>query len=244
MMLQAETDLREGRDEKAMELSEKVVNMERDNYTDLQGLESARGRSLAIIAAVKRKNKDSEGAKQALEKAALENDEPGAYLELALFHRYPSDPDYLPYLLKAAASDNSDAASILGGYYITQAWNLQLIKRQYDIFVSRAKVPYSGLKYSLAELYRLSEEWLSVAVDRPGPVYGNRSQVQLALLLRKRGEYEKGSALVGKAIESGDFGRCVGPWVIEHWTSEKDDVAMSQGIWEVWNESLRKLPQR
>lgn len=245
MMLQATIDKEEGRDEKAMALAEKVVNMEKDAYRDNPGLEYVKGRSWGIIAQLKSKKKDTDGAKQALEKAVLETDNPEAYLELALYHRQYGSPAYLFHLQKAAASGNQHAASALGSYYLSQAWHRQHSNRQPHTIVSRTKLLFSTQKYSLEELYRLGEEWLTVAVDCPdhGHHFTSVSQVNLALLLRRRGEYERGRELLGKAMQSGDFGRCVGPWARERWNGEEDDFAMSRGISKVWNEELKRSPQ-
>lgn len=244
MMLQAAIDAEEGRDEKAMELAEKVVNMPKDVSLQHAGFEYAQGRSWGLIASLKKKKNDTSGSNQALEKATLESDDPGAYLELALFHRQYGSPGYLFLLSKAAASGNSDAASALGAYYVSQAVNLQQSSGRYSDIISRIRLLFPGQKYSIEELYRLGEEWLTVAVDcaEPGHQFTNRSQVNLALLLRKKGEYEKGSELLGKAVQSGDFGRCVGPWVRERWNGEEDYLALSEGISKLWNEKIQTHP--
>lgn len=246
MMLQAAIDAEEGRDEKAMELAEKVVNLPKDVSLQHAGLEYAQGRSWGLIASLKGKKNDTSGAYHALEKAALESDDAGAYLQLALFHRQHGSPGYLFLLQKAAASANSDAASTMGGYYVSQAINLQQSSGRYSNIVSRIRLLFPGQKYSIEELYRLGEEWLTVAVDcaEPGHQFTNWSQVNLALLLRKRGEYETGSELLGKAMQSGHFGRCVGPWVRERWNGEEDYLALSDGISKVWNEKNTNAPPK
>ena len=237
MVLQAAVEAREGRDQKALEVCEKVINMEVENYAEMPGFDHARARAFDMFAMLKRKNRDTEGSKQALEKAVLEHDEPTAYLQLALYHRQYDSPEYLEFLMKAAASGSLDAASALGRYYIYHAWELQRIA------VSQGSQHYSGPKYSIEELYRLSEEWLTVAVDEPGhgDLFTSRSQVDLALLLRKKGEYEKGSELLDKAMLSGDYGRLVGPWVREHWKGTEDWGIMMTGAWKAWDENKESL---
>ncbi|MCJ1244492.1 hypothetical protein MMC30_001690 [Trapelia coarctata] len=246
MMLQAATYAREGQDEKAMKLCEKVIKMEPDRYAEMLGFDYARARCFDTLALLKRKNKDSEGSKQALERAVLEHDECVAYLELAMYHKPYGSPEYLQFLMKAAASGALDAASALGGYYLAQAWEVQQKGGEDDTTVSRSRLPYSGPKYSLKELYRLSEEWLAVAVDDPGHdhLFTSRSQVDLAILLRKRGEYEKGSVLLGKGMQSGDYGRCVGPWVMERWRGKDDWSTMMTGVWKIWDDNKDTLPKR
>lgn len=246
MMLQAAVDAREGRDEKAMKLSEKVINMETDKYAEMLGFNYARARSFDHIAMLKRKNKDFEGSKQALERAVLEHGEPAAYLDLALYHLPYGSPEYVHFLMKAAASGTVDAASAVGEYYLSKAWEVEQTRGASHDTGSRSRLPYSGPEYSLKELFRLSEEWLTVAVDDPGHGYTftSRSQVNLALLLRKRGEHEKGRELIGKAMQSGDVGRCVGPWVLERWEGKEDWNTMVTGVRKTWEANKDTLPKR
>ena len=199
----------QGKPSEALSLYESAANADSHTYTGAEAVEGSTAEAWANVSRLKVRLGDMKGAKAAIEKAALQYDDPMAYYYLATNFRAQESTDYPMYLMKAAASGVVEAAQVLGAYYHTK-WKA-------DAYVS---LPEEGENNSadgtimtgitsqlqgdsvsqrkIAEIRGLATEWFAVAAEAGLPY----SQISLAILLRSGGLVEKGMEWLNRAEHS------------------------------------------
>ena len=205
----------------AVQLCERAAAAERDFYLGAESLAEVKRKAWGVLALLKKQAGDRKGARLALEKGALEHDDPWAYYTLATSYKDTSDPGYLQFLLKAAASGIPQAAHKVGRFYLELAPAVAARLSSSTLLQwLRALLP--GSKQDPKELRSLAAEWFSVSVESPIHERINESRVYLALLLRGRGKPEEGRALLKQASGSTVFGPNAISWFLDRWDKEHD----------------------
>lgn len=120
-------------------------------------------------------------AKAALEKAALQYDDPSAYYGLAQRYESLKSPNWLNYMLKTAISGNAAAADKLGRYYLGHVLGIFPLAE-----TGKALIGNTSLQQS-SENLTLATEWFTIGAESSIPI----SQLYLAIVLRAQGQIEK-----------------------------------------------------
>ena len=221
---------------KALELFEKAASVTSDTTKGPQDGQTAE--AWENIARIKLELADEDGAREATEKGALKYDDPQAYYLLAKKYRISTTPDYLPFMLKAAASGVAAAADQLGMYYLRQATGYLPLSSSMptgtnaEAASSKGTQSYQsiGSKSSFAEHRTLAMSWFHIGASSNIP----RSQVYYALFLREEGSYEESLEWLEKAAATPDWAIAV-PWFQKQWYREDwkfeglDVCAIQQG---------------
>ena len=172
---------------------------------------------------------DTSSAKAALEKAALSHDNPHACFHLALHHISLTSPNYLPYMLKAAASGVSAAAQELGLFYLAQSFGMlsladPLDTNHKDVTSSANKGIITDLPplLTVAQKRAWATEWFTVsatASSRP------MSQLCLAILLRAADDHQKALQWLNQAGKDPEWAEMVESYR-EQWYNKDYDFLM------------------
>ena len=228
MVLQAELLAAQGQAEKALQLAEAAVRQDGDAYTGAEAVGEATQRAWSTLAKLRRQRGDVKGARLALEQGALEHDDPWAYYYLANSYRAPAHPDYVAFMLKAAVSGIPDAAHKLGRYYLGLAQPARAVpKGNGPRATGRGGLAASfAVRHSEREKRVLALEWFAVSVEYPRFRNVDESRVFLALLLRGRGELEKGRKVLQGARASAVYGPNAVGWFAARWGGERDFLAV------------------
>ncbi|MCJ1379045.1 hypothetical protein MMC17_002144 [Xylographa soralifera] len=222
MVLQAELLAAQGHPRQALLLCEAAVRKDTDAYTGAEAVGATKQKAWSTLAKLRKQQGDAEGAQVALEQGALEHDDPWAYYYLANTYRAPADPDYLLFMLKAAAAGIPDAAHKLGRYYLGLAPPSSSAAPDERDGRTRRGAAFFTVRYTEREKQLLAMEWFSVSLEYPK--FGNldESRVFLALLLRGQGDREKGRAVLRGAMDSDVYGPNAVPWLLERWFGTRD----------------------
>ncbi|MCJ1396808.1 hypothetical protein MMC18_009700 [Xylographa bjoerkii] len=221
MVLQAELLAAQRQPQKALLMCEEAVKKNTNKYTGAEAIGETKRKAWSTLAKLRKQQGDVEGAKLALEKGALEHDDPWAYYYLANTYRRPSDPEYLHFMLKAAASGIPDAANKLGRFYLGLPQSSRAVPKDYDRRTSRGTAPVA-MQFTDREKQLLAIEWFSVSIEYPNNKNLDESQVFLALLLRGQGDHKKGRSLLQSAMSSKIYGPNAVPWFFARWHGEQD----------------------
>lgn len=192
----------EGKESRALEMFERSLITLDDPASEIEDTDFTYGDAWRGIYRMKFKS-DQEGAKAAIEKAALEHDDPEAYYLLAKHFVPKNSQKYELYMLKAAASGEAEAADALGLFYFKQ---------------SQGGGTNEGkpLSPDIASKKRiLAREWFNVGAEHNNP----SSQVHLAILLRETGKSDLGLDWLRKASLSREWAQAVA-WLMREWESE------------------------
>jgi tetratricopeptide (TPR) repeat protein len=177
--VQAEIEMNEGHTARAIELSEKVVRSDGDEYSK----RSAWGR----LGHLREEKKDLSGAQAALWIGAQEYDNPRAYLNLAERYMKPDDKNRIPFMQKAAASGEQEAINLLAIEYM-----------QYYLDAKREGIEKRATS---KKMLQLAEEWLLVYVEGPPLKVRSHAYTLLGLLYCERGEVDKGIKISSMALQ-------------------------------------------
>ena len=238
MIVEAELLAADGRGKEGIEMCEAAIRGMEDKAagTDdvvVEGRETETERKAwSTLAKLRTQEGDVRGAGSALERAALELDDPWAYYALANTYRSPSGPEYLRFMLKAAATGVPDAAHKLGRYYLKLPFlsaraPTQGAEQESNVpdgsSVSAMQDP-PGLDYGDTERLVLAAEWFAISAASPDHNAIDESRVYLALLARKKGDAVHGRRLLKKATGSEIYGSHAVPWFLDKWDSQRDFV--------------------
>ncbi|MCJ1404856.1 hypothetical protein MMC11_008082 [Xylographa trunciseda] len=223
MVLQAELLAAQGQTQKALAMCEEAVQKNADAYTGAEAIGETKRKAWSTLAQLRKHLGEADGARVALEKGALEHDDPWAYYHLAHTYRSPADPEYLHFMLKAAASGVPDAANKLGRFYLGLAAPSTPTPAPKDgaARTGRGAAPYVTPS-SDREKQLLALEWFSVSAAHPQSRSADDSQVFLALLLRGQGAREEGRAVLQRAGASAVYGPHAVPWLLARWDGTRD----------------------
>ncbi|MCJ1283918.1 hypothetical protein MMC26_003249 [Xylographa opegraphella] len=217
MVLQAELLAAQGRPRQALQLCEAAMLRDSGTYTGAEAVGATMSKGWSTLAKLRKRTGDTDGARVALEQGAREHHDPWAYYYLATAYRAPAHPDHERFLLRAAAAGISDAAHKLGRYY------LGLGSRSGGGAAGRLRPgPRAGPFASLRERRLLASEWFALGAEDAQSRGADESQVLLALLLRGRGERDRGREVLLRARASAVYGPQAVPWLVERWYGPRD----------------------
>ncbi|MCJ1315077.1 hypothetical protein MMC15_000392 [Xylographa vitiligo] len=226
MVLQAELLAASGHTHKALLLCEEAVRKDGTAYTGAEAIGATKTKAWSTLAKLRMQDGDADGARVALEQGALEHDDPWAFYYLANTYRSPAHPEYLLFMLKAAAAGIPEAANKLGRYYLglAPASSSRAVSTERGGSIGRGATAFA-MRHSERDKRLLALEWFSVSVEHPTFRDQDEAQVFLALLLRGQGELEKGRAVLQRAMASEVYGPNAVPWFAERWYGTRDFLA-------------------
>ena len=179
----------EGNFEKALKLYESAISIDRSTGNSAEAHDGTLADAWSGIARLKAIARDWTSGKAALEKAALQYDDPSAYYGLAQQYTSLTSPDWLKYMLKAAISGDAAAANKLGRYYLGRTLGIPPLAN-----IEKALIG-STSKHVSSEILTLATEWFIIGAESSIVT----SQLYLAILLRAQGQIQEGLDWLAKA---------------------------------------------
>ncbi|MCJ1465624.1 hypothetical protein MMC07_004243 [Pseudocyphellaria aurata] len=173
VFLQGKLYEREGKNKLALKMYVKSTEISTGAYSGVKALPITLGDAWKAIGRLRMQGKDLVGAKDALKKAAIDHDDPSAYLDLATKMTDPSTDEYEEYLLKAAISGKAEAFGELGAHFFKKLQKSGAFsqKTSHSIHTDSNKRitirPQKGLLKDQDEweLWSNAFEWLSLASE-------------------------------------------------------------------------------
>ncbi|KAL9120909.1 MAG: hypothetical protein Q9187_002536 [Circinaria calcarea] len=184
-------------------------------------------------------------AKAALEKAALQHDDPSAYYGLAQHYESLTSPNWLNYMLKAAMSGDAAAANKLGRYYLGHVLGILPLAK-----TGKAVIGNTSLRQSSENLI-LATEWFTIGAESSITA----SQLYLAIVLRAQGQMEKAVDWLAMASSDRQLDHA-SAYYKKYWhnnnysflwrsdTSEEEDEYCLRTLVERWAEQHEKMRRR
>ena len=226
MLLMAQLYASEGHGDASWEIYEEITNLR--SSKDEDDLLAIKATAWTAIAALNKTRGNRIAAEKAMEKAAVECDDPRAYYRLAKEYKSPQSPDHLPSIVKAAASGWQPAIEDLGILYFNRTRQLlrqggRSDKQSQDFMREYSRLGYNKnpqgsppdlLKEprSVSESLSLAFEWLSIGAEASIPT----SKFHLGILLRN-GNSERGLRLVEEAAVESPKHSEEAKWFISNW---------------------------
>lgn len=219
---------RQGKTKLALEMYLKSTEITAGVYTGADSVNISHGDAWTAIGKLRMQGNDKIGAKQAIRKAALEYDDSAAYLYLATKLTDPSSDKYVRYLLKAAISEETQAAGELGAFYFKKL-------QKSGSFIRKSSHPTdmdSNKPVTLRvgrgqfkdqdewELWTQAFEWLSLASERKIA----SSQVYYAIMCRALSKPNVGLQWLEEASQSPKLATTI-IRLKEMWFSEDLDLS-------------------
>lgn len=217
-----------GKNKLALEMYVKSTEISTDAYTGADVVKISLGDAWTAIGRLRRQGNDIVGAEEALKKAAIDYDDSAAYLQLATKMTDPSSDEYEKYLLKAAVSEEPEAAGELGAYYFKKL-------RKNGTFVRKSSQPSSKdsnrpitmrirkgqfKDQDEWELWAHAFEWLSLAAESQIA----SSQIYYAIMCRALQKPNVGLIWLDEASKSPKLVTTIA-WLKEMWFSNELDLS-------------------
>lgn len=217
-----------GKNKLALEMYVKSTETSTNAYTGADVVKISLGDAWTAISRLRRRGNDIVGAEEALKKAAIDYDDSAAYLQLATKMTHPLSDEYEKYLLKAAVSDEPEAAGELGAFYFKKL-------RKSKTFVQKSSQPSSKDSYRPItmrirkgqfkdqdewELWSQAFEWLSIAAESQIA----SSQIYYAIMCRALQKPNVGLKWLDEASKSPRLVTSVA-WLKEMWFSNELDLS-------------------
>lgn len=199
----------EGNLEKALKLYESTTRINSGTEGVAEGLDGTLADAWSGIARLKAIAGDWAGGKAALEKAALQYDDPSAYYGLAQQCISLTSPDWLNYMLKAAISGDAAAANKLGRYYLGHTLGIRQLAKRGKALVGPASSSRSS------ESLTLAIAWFTIGAESSVAT----SQLYLAILLRAQGKVQEGLDWLAKAGSDKQLNGAISHYE-EYWHNE------------------------
>ncbi|MCJ1223464.1 hypothetical protein MMC12_000105 [Toensbergia leucococca] len=199
LILECQVCESEGKPKLALKLYKEVTEIQTRTGDNTKALDRSIAEAWKSISRLQIQAGHLTSAKVAIEKGALQYDDPLAYYYLAKFFEDSSSDDYLNHMLKAAASGVPQAANEIGMYYYKQMQT----QKQEDSVDNRL----------------LAQEWFAVGAECDI----ESSQVYLAILLRRAGKLADGLRWLEKVSHSKEWRSAI-PWLKQVWGQTSFDL--------------------
>lgn len=234
LYIEAQLCERQQQNGKALSLYEKLVGVGPKESADTEGYVDY-GAAWMAISKLKAQKGDRDGVKEAIDKAALQHDNPTAYYQIAkAFTKSPAE--YEGFLLKAAVSGEIKAAHGLGVLYFYQSLGRfppgNLTASNKKSIANKDKLEEEAISpeekqavtsSAAAEKRKIAQQWFALGAD--ADLTG--SQVYLACLLHKSKDVESGLQWLKAACNSKDFVKWekVVTFLGQKWNSADYDIS-------------------
>jgi tetratricopeptide (TPR) repeat protein len=236
----------QGEPEMALVMYEKAASILPNGYAAGDTMDETPAQAYASIVCLKAQNNDWPGLMAALEKAALQHDDPASIFAYAENSRSRDHPEWLFYMTKSAISGDYRATWRLGIYHARRF--VKALSQPEE--ASRMAVWTKGMlmRLGLGSLFPrravddsrdLALEWLSMAamtVDRDRQTVGDSEVIAeisamideghfyLGLLLREKGDTVRGLQMLDLAAASPQLAEYAVPFFRHHWHNQ--DMAL------------------
>lgn len=237
MFLQGRIYERQGNNKLALDMYVKSTEVFTDAYAGADSVKIGPGDAWMAISRLRMQANNKVEAEEALKKAAIDHDDPAAYLYLATKMTDPSSDEYEEYLLRAAISAESEAVGELGAYYFKKLQKNGLFvrksshpvsidsKRPITLRVRKGQFKDAGEW----ELWTQAFEWLSLGSESKIA----SSQVYFAIICRALQKPNVGLKWLDEALQSPQLATTIAR-LKEMWFSNELDLS---------DFNLDKIPQ-
>lgn len=195
--------------EKALRFYESAARVDGSTGISTESSDGTLADAWSGIARLKAIAGDWAGSKAALEKAALQYDDPSAYYGLAQQYTSLTSPNWLNYILKAAISGDAAAANKLGRYYLGHTLAVHPLAEIGKGFTGSTSSRLSS------ESLTMATEWFTVSAESSIVT----SQLYLAILLRAQGQTQEGLNWLTKAGSDKQLADAIS-YYRQHWHNE------------------------
>lgn len=228
MFLQGKIYERQGKNKLALDMYVKSTEVFTDEYAGADGIKISPGDAWMAISRLRMQANNKVEAEEALKKAAIDHDNPSAYLYLATKMTDPSSDEYEEYLLRAAISAEPEAAKELGAYYFKKLQKNGLFIRKSSHPVSMDSRRPITLRVRRGqfknedewELWTQAFEWLSLASESKIA----SSQIYFAIMCRALRKPNVGLKWLDEASQSPKLATTIA-WLKEMWFSNELDLS-------------------